>query len=257
MQSVQGLRIVVTRALHQSEEIVSRLELLGAEVISLPMVAIAEPADPVPLRQAAQRWTEYDWIVFTSANAVSAFAAALDLAQAHVAQPRVAAIGGVTRQAAERAGFAVTLMPDKAVSEGLADAFLGEDLRGSRILIPSAAVTRNVLAAELTTVGATVQEVEAYRNVIPPGSREKALTVFRPPYPDWVTFASASAFEHLVELVGIEALRETKIATIGPITSEAVRNGGLVVHAEARVASTDGIVDALYRAATEETGNDT
>jgi uroporphyrinogen-III synthase len=241
MATLQGVGIVVTRAAHQAEELAGPLRALGADVILLPVIGIAAPLDPNPLREALEHANSYDWIIFTSANAVHAFSGH----GGSLADLRVAAIGSATREAAEAAGLPVRLVPDKYVAESLIEAFGGEQLRGSRILIPSAAITRDIIPPALRKLGARVDVVEAYRNVIPPEAADMAGEIFKPPYPDWITFTSSSAVDHLVELTGTEPLRKSKIATIGPITSKTVSKYGLEVAAEAPVQTVEGIVDAV------------
>jgi uroporphyrinogen-III synthase len=241
MRTLQGLRIVVTRAAHQAEELAEPLRALGAGVILLPVIGIAPPLDTGPLHATMKNASSYDWVIFTSANAVSAFAG-----QAQpTAKLRAAAIGSATREAAESAGFSVELMPEKYVAESLVEAFAGTNLSGRRILIPSAAVTRDVIPPALRKLGAHVDVVEAYRNVIPTEAADLSRRVFQPPYPDWVTFTSSSAVDHLIELTGRKSLRESKIATIGPVTSKTVRKYGLEVSAEAAIQSVGGIVEAV------------
>lgn len=233
-----GIRIVVTRAAHQAEELAAPLRELGAEVILLPVIEIAPPADAKPLEQARARGPQYDWIVFTSANAISAFGT---IAQG---QARVATVGAATREFAERHGFKVSVTPEKYVAESLVESF-GSHLAGQRILIPSAAVTRDVVPTELRKRGALVDVVEAYRNLIPEDAASRALEVFRDPLPRWVTFASSSAVDNLVQLVGVPVLRNILIATIGPVTSRTVQKHDLVVAAEARIHTVEGLVHAL------------
>ncbi|MBV8867144.1 MAG: uroporphyrinogen-III synthase [Acidobacteriaceae bacterium] len=244
MCNLVGIRIVVTRATHQAEELASPLRELGADVILAPVIGIAAPADPAPLREAAAQCDEYDWIIFTSANAVTAFAAELPQPRPSCAA-RVAAIGASTRKAAEDSGFAVAVVPAEYVAESLVEALGTQHLMGARILIPSAAVTRDVAPQALRKLGARVETVEAYRNVIPSGSKERIAEVFTEPYPDWVTFASSSAAENTLKLSGREALQRVKVATIGPITSGTVRKLGLTVAAEARVHNAAGLVEAI------------
>jgi uroporphyrinogen-III synthase len=242
VRPLEGRRIVLTRAAHQSEELAHPLRELGAEVILLPTIGIAAPADPEPLRRSAARCDEYDWIIFTSVNAVTAFRAELSELPG---KAQIAAVGEATRDAAEERGFTVMLTPEKYVSEALVEAFGEHKLNGHRILIPSAAVTREVVAAELRKLGAEVEVVEAYRNVLPPEAVEQAPTVFREPFPDWVVFASPSAVDNLVHIVGREPLGRLNIASIGPVTSEAVRKHGLKVAAEASIHSVRGLVRAI------------
>src|SRR4051812_20857243 len=159
MASLKGLRIVVTRAAHQAEELASPLRRLGAEIILLPVIEIGPPADVRPLQTAASRANEYDWIVFTSQNSVDAFASRARLSKGQ--KFKTAAIGRATREAAERAGLRVHLVPEKYVAENLTEAFASEDLRAKQVLIPSAAVTRDVIPRELEKRGAIVTVVEA------------------------------------------------------------------------------------------------
>ena len=247
MGVLTGLRIVVTRAAHQAEELARPLRERGAEPILLPVIAIGPPADPKPLQQSAAQANDYDWIIFSSANAISAFAACLRH-PARALKPRIAAIGVATRQAAEEHGFSVTVTPEKFVAESLLQALQAENLNGSRILIPCAAVTRDVIAPELRRRGARVDVIEAYRNLLPPEAAQEAAKIFRNPYPDWVTFASSSAVHNLVRLIGTDALRNVKIAGIGPVTSETIRQYGLEIAAEAAVHTVEGLVEAIIRA---------
>jgi uroporphyrinogen-III synthase len=246
--SLAGQRIVVTRAVDQAEELARPLRELGAEVILVPAIAIVGPADSAPLREAAAQCDSYDWIIFSSANAVLFFAAELPLPRVSC-RARVATVGAATRQAAEEQGFVVSLMPEKYVAESLVEALSDEDLGGRRVLIPSAAVTRDVLRNELRKRGAVVDVVEAYRNVLPADLRERAEAVFREPYPDWATFTSSSAFENLLAVVDAEKLRQVRIATIGPVTSETVRKYGFTVAAEASPHTVEGLVAGISQAA--------
>lgn len=251
MLPLEGRRIVVTRAAHQAESLAAPLRKLGAEVIFLPVIAIGPPTDPGPLREAARRAVEYDWIIFTSTNAVEAFSVAHALVRAAsrlVSTPghhRIAAIGSATRHAAEQHGFAVALTPEKYNAESLVEAFGSEPLEGRRILIPSSAIARDTVSSTLTARGAHVDVVEAYRNVIPASAADRAAEIFRDPLPHWVTFASPSAVENLIELTGPNPLHQVKIATIGPTTSECARKHGLTVAAEASPSTVDGLVQAI------------
>jgi uroporphyrinogen-III synthase len=244
MRNLDGQRVVVTRAVHQAEELAGPLRERGAEVVLLPVIAIAPPADLYPLELAAAQVDRFDWIVFTSANAINAFAAALGR-EPDTVEARIATVGAATQAAAQRAGFNVSLTPDRYVAEALIESFEAEKLNERRILIPSAAVTRDVVAPALRARGATVEIVEAYRNVIPETAAARAWEVFREPFPDWVTFASTSAVENLVRLAGAHKLARVKIASIGPVTSSAVSAHGLEVAAEAAPHTVPGLVASI------------
>jgi uroporphyrinogen-III synthase len=243
MPSLSGLRIVVTRAAQQAEQLAAPLRKLGAEVLLLPVIGIAPPRDPAPLRKAVTQYGDYDWIVFSSANAVNAFVA--ELPAQHSYRARVATVGAATRTAAERNGLTVDLVPEKYVAESLIEALGAQNLAGKRVLIPSAAVTRDVVPPALRQLGAQVEVVEAYRNVIPIDAAERVNEVFREPFPDWVTFASPSAVDNTIELAGIEPLQRIKLASIGPVTTETLRRHNLFCTAEADPHDIEGLVYAI------------
>src|SRR5947209_1376143 len=144
MRTLEGLRVVVTRAPHQGEQLATLLREVGAEVILLPLIAIAPPLNSEPLHDAAVHSNEYDWIIFTSANAVAAFADQIP-ERPQTWKARIATVGAATRDAAEARGFPVDVTPIEYVAESLLEALSGEDLNHLRVLIPSAAVTRDVV----------------------------------------------------------------------------------------------------------------
>jgi uroporphyrinogen-III synthase len=238
-------RVVVTRAAHQAEELAAPLRANGFTVLLAPMIGIAPPTDPGPLSRAAQNCNTYNWIVFTSANAVSAFAAA----GAIVTVP-IATVGAATKKAVHAQGWPVAITPENYVAESLIKAFSSYDLVDSRILIPTAAVTRDVVPPALRLRGAHVDVVEAYRNTAPEEASARAKEIFREPYPDWVTFASASSVENLLAILGPNPLSQVRIASIGPITSGAVRKYGLAVAVEPDEHTIPGLLKALITANT-------
>ena len=243
MGSLRGLRVVVTRAAHQAEELTRPLSALGAEVLLLPMIEIAPAKDLQPLQQSAANCNRYDWIIFTSTNAVASFASALPPAIS--CEASIATVGEATRQACEQHGLSVLLMPAKYVAESLVEAFQDVDLNGKRVLIPSAAVTRDVVPAELRKRGALVEVVEAYRNVVPADAPSRVQQILREPYPDWVLFASSSAVTNLVKLAGAERLNRMRIATIGPATTTTAQDLAVRVTVEARTHDVPGLVHAI------------
>jgi uroporphyrinogen III methyltransferase/synthase len=115
------------------------------------------------------------------------------------------------------------------------------------MLLPRAAVARDLIPRELAGRGAQVDVLEAYRTELPELAGVHAREVFSTPQ-DWVTFTSASTVRNLVAAAGLEALRGVRIASIGPVTSEAVRRAGLTVAVEARSFTLDGLIEAILSA---------
>ena len=118
MPSLAGLRVVVTRAEHQSEGLAAAFERAGARVELLPLLEVVPPADPRPLERAAAEAGSYDWIVFTSANAVEAF---LSLTGPLPPSVRIAAVGPATAEALRGFGISPHLTAGKAEAEGLVE----------------------------------------------------------------------------------------------------------------------------------------
>jgi len=243
-----GQRIVVTRDRSQAGDLADPLESLGAEALLLPVIEIREAADPQPLQNAIARLESYDWLIFTSANGVRYFVDALDKSARDLRSltSRVCAIGPATKAAVEALHIKVDLMPKEYVAESLVEAFAGENLESSRILLPRAAVARDLVPRELGRRGATVDVVEAYQTVVPADLAERARGILdRKPH--WITFTSSSTVTNFIAAAGTEALHRMKIASIGPITSATLREHRIEPTVEAQPHTVGGLVDALTR----------
>ena len=237
-----GRRIVVTRAREQASELVQRLRDLGADTIELPAITIADPADGgAALRDAAGRLARYDWVVFTSASAVERFLPLLRDAR-DFAGTRIAAIGPGTAAALARRNLVADLVPERFVAEALLEAL--SPRAPGRVLLPRAAVARDVLPQGLRAAGFLVDVVEAYRTTAVPPSPAVVEAAARA---DAVTFTSSSTVTRFLELAGREALPPT-VACIGPVTAETARKHGLSVDVVAPVHTIDGLVAALTSA---------
>jgi uroporphyrinogen III methyltransferase/synthase len=248
--SLFGKRIVVTRAKGQAEALSARLRALGADVVELPTIEIRPAADYGPLDQAIASLARYDWLIFTSANGVRFFLDRLDQSAADLrsVRARICAIGPATRAAVEALHLKVDLMGKEYVAEGLVEAFAAYDLTGKRVLLPRAAVARDVVPVELTRRGAHVDVVEAYRTVIPDEAAEHARALFTASrWPDCITFTSSSTVQNFVAVAGVAALAGVKAVSIGPVTTKTARGLGIKVAAEAQPFTVDGLVSAILR----------
>ncbi|HKT79042.1 MAG TPA: uroporphyrinogen-III C-methyltransferase [Vicinamibacterales bacterium] len=233
-----GRRILVTRPKHQAPELVELLEALGAETIEAPMIRILPPEDPEPLEQACRTASRFDWIVFTSANAVDAFmsrlfASPLDIRALH--GPKLCAVGPATAERLARHGLKVDLVPSEYKAEGVSQALaVGSNLNGAKVLLPRADIGRELIANDLRQLGADVTEVIAYRTVATEADREGDPDVYGLLLErkiDVVTFASASAVRNFVNLLGPEPaadlLSTTTVAAVGPVTANAAAKYGI------------------------------
>ena len=249
-----GKRVVVTRARSQASALSSRLDALGAAVIEIPAIEICPAADYGPLDCAIAELETYDYLIFTSANGVSHFVERMDLSACdfRALRARICAIGPATRAAVEALHLKVDLMGKEYVAEGLLAAFAGHDLAGKRVLLPRAAVARDLVPAELARRGAQVDVVEAYRTVLPDLRGALPLTEAGLLDCDCVTFTSSSTVQNFVALAGQESLAGVPVASIGPITTRTARDLGIEVTAEAREFTIDGLVEAVRRVCEDE-----
>jgi uroporphyrinogen-III synthase len=152
----------------------------------------------------------------------------------------------------------VDLMGREYVAEGLLKAFEAHDLAGSRVLLPRAAVARDLVPMELARRGAQVDVVEAYRTVTPSDAGEQIARVFQAARkPDCITFTSSSTVQNFVALAGAQALVGVKVASIGPVTTGTARSLGIEVTTEAKSFTVDGLVEAVLGLYTEVTPRST
>jgi uroporphyrinogen III methyltransferase / synthase len=246
-----GKRIVVTRAQDQAGELSERLRSLGADAIELPVISIQPPQDSAPLDRAIAHLGDYDWLIFTSVNAVRSFVEHLDRSPLDLRslKAKICAIGPATRRAIEDLHLKVDLMPAEYIAESLIAALAAEQLSGKRILLPQAAVARDVIPVELSKLGAKVDVVEAYYNAVPEDTSSRAKEIFAAgTKPHWITFTSSSTVDNTISAAGPAALDGVRIASIGPVTSSTVRKHGLNVDVEAKNFTLDGVIQAILEA---------
>jgi uroporphyrinogen III methyltransferase / synthase len=218
-----------------------RMRELGAEVVALPAIRIEPPESTAPLDEALVKLGSYDWVVFTSQNAVHAvferlWAAARD---ARVfGKARVCAIGEETARVLRHRGVVADLVPAEAQAEGLVAAFAAEDVQGRRFLLPRAAEARETFPEALRLRGAQVDVVAAYRTV-------RATDVqFEGPV-DAALFLSGSQVTSFFDLFDARTLAGAVVGAIGPVTADALRKRGVTVQVMPRKHSSAALVDAL------------
>lgn len=239
-QPLRGRTVVVTRSEAQAPALVDLLHGLGATTIQLPAVRIVGPADGgAGLEAAAGQLGNYDWVVFTSVNAVERFFPLLGRPPA-TDRARIAAIGAGTAAALADAGLTVDLVPERFVAESLLEVFPAPGGR-RRVLLPRAAVARDVLPDGLRAAGWEVDVVEAYRTE---RVRQDAGSLATAAGADAVTFTSASSVGGYLEAAGMDAVPPV-VACIGPVTAAAATAHGLEVHVVPDVHTMAALAEAL------------
>ncbi|HVS04295.1 MAG TPA: uroporphyrinogen-III synthase [Thermoanaerobaculia bacterium] len=251
-----GTRVVVTRAESQTAELRGLLAAAGASVEPLPLLAVVPPDEPALLTAARRGLTAYHWVVFTSANAVSAL---LDAPPAELPSrwPRVAAVGSATAAELQGRGIEVDLVPGAPRAEGLLAELLPRLTPGERVLLPQAEDARPLLADGLRQAGVAVDVVIAYGKRLPAQAAARFAQLFATGPLGWVTFTSPStarAFAGLAAEAWRRRRQTLRAASIGPVTSRALRQLGVPRErvAEAAAPTAAALVAAIVAAAGTE-----
>jgi len=249
-----GTCVLVTRAPHQAAALAEPLAGLGAEVLVAPMIDTIDPTDWAPADAAIGQLASYDWVVLTSTNAVDRLfgrMADLGVGDGALAGVRIAVVGAATAQRLEERGITPDLVPADFRAEGLIEAFRAAGAgHGMRFLLPRAASAREILPDTLRADGAEVEVVTVYRTV-PAQPDPVVIERLRAGEVDVVTFTSPSTVRHFitwVESAGLDAgvvLGRAAAASIGPVTSEALRARGHAVPVEAHESTMSSLVDAI------------
>jgi uroporphyrinogen III methyltransferase/synthase len=234
-----GRRIVVTRSREQSLDFVEMLEELGAEPIQAPAIRIAPPEDVEAIDRVIAEIGSFDWLIFTSANAVDHFMHRVLEGPGDVRDlkgVRICTVGPSTAGRLGRFGIKVDLTPPEFRADAIRDALRAHGpIAGRRFLLPHADIARDVLGEELRRAGAAeVIQVTAYRTVQEAGTRDGDPDIYRMLLDrkiDAVTFTSASTVRNFVKMLGEEPaadlLKDTVVASIGPVTAEAAQVLGI------------------------------
>ncbi len=246
-----GKRIVVTRTRHQAGGLTKQLSKLGADVIELPTIKIVEPKNLLEFGELVQDCYTYDWIVFSSPNGVEAFFKMfykLYSDARSIGPAKIAVIGPGTAEKVKEYHMAVDLMPEKKfVAEGLIEKFKKDEaMEHLKVLWVRAEEAREVIAEGLNKMGAIVDEALAYRTVPERDDNQAAIARMTEEGADVITFTSSSTVECFFAL-GLELPKGVKIASIGPVTTDALKERGLKPHIEAQEYSIPGLIKAIEK----------
>jgi uroporphyrinogen-III synthase len=197
---LEGKRILVTRAAHQAGKLSEGLRALGAEPVEVPVLEIQPPESYEALDDALTHLGRYDWLIFTSANAIPIIHVRLidlDVPSSSI-HAQVAAIGNATAQAVDALlHLKVSITPPEYVAESLV-AQLAPQIGGKRVLLARAAIARDLIPDALRAAGAEVDVVDAYTNVLPAAAPEQLRNALAEGI-DAATFTSSSSVTHLAD----------------------------------------------------------
>ncbi len=253
-----GKRIVITRSRDQARELADELEQLGAQTIEAPIFRLAPAEDPEAIDRAAASVDAFQWVIFTSANAVTRFFAAL------LSGPRdmralgnvsICAIGPTTADRLEARGVKPdVVMPEVRMDEIVEALGAAGSLDSQHVLIVRPDFLRDTLAGELARHGATVTDLVAYRTASASPESAEAQDIYRQLLEgrvDAVTFTSPTAVSRFANLIGSEQaadlLNTTVVAALGPVTAEAAEQLGITATVVPDRFTIDAFVSALVQ----------
>lgn len=245
-----GKNIMVTRTRAQNSSLVDKIIDLGGNPIEVPTIKIEKIQDNKLLENEIKNIIDYSYLILTSKNGVDIFFDKLNemnLDCRTLANIKVCAIGSATAKAIEERGIKPDIVPKKFVAE-----YLYEDIKDlltseDKILIPRAKNARDYLVEKLNEI-CNVVEVYTYETVIDNSKKEEILELLTDNTVDYVTFASSSAASNFVEIIGkenIDKLENTRIISIGPITSNTIKDLKLDIYKESEEATIDSMIGTM------------
>jgi uroporphyrinogen III methyltransferase / synthase len=240
-----GKKIVVTRTREQASALAEKLSDMGAEAIEFPTIVIKKKGDLSKLAKAIDNLNQYEWLIFTSQNAVDIF---FDAVREKAKDARclsglkIAAIGPATAKKLAAYFIVPDLVPSEYIAEEIINAMKQIGIKDKRILLPCAAEARPALKDGLTDLGAKVDRIELYDTMIPNDIPEDALSDIA--LADMITFTSSSTVKNFFKIV---KNTKAKLACIGPVTADALKSLGHSPDIIASEYTIDGLVEAIVK----------
>lgn len=242
-------RILVTRARAQSSVLSEKIRQLGGEAVEFPLIRIEETNDPF-LSKVIQEISNYNWLVFTSQNGVEYFMDALFASGKDarcLAGIKVAAVGNATEESLKQRGVCPDLIPERFVAESLLESMVPLINQSDQILLVQGAQARPLLREGLEKL-AKVSDLAIYKTVKESQWKQGDLTKYLEENKvDAITFTSSSTVNHLMEAYDgeLSQLQKIPLVSIGPVTTESIKEFGLQPAKEASPHNIDGLVQAL------------
>ena len=247
---LRGKKFLITRATHQAAEASRLVQSRGGIPVTLPLIELRPCGHASGVESVLRRVFAFDWVVFTSVNAVHFTfkkMGEMGLDARTFGAARVCAVGPKTAAELAARGIRADVVPDEYVAEALVQALTAvAELKGTSVLIPRAKVAREVVPRALESRGARVEVLPLYENMRPAVYPEEALVALAAGNLDLVTLASSSAARNYAALCAERNIDPTAVpcAVIGPVTRATAEEHGLPVAVEAAEYTLEGLLDA-------------
>ena len=251
-----GRRVVVTRAREQAGKLKVMLEKAGAEVLELPLIEVKPACEKEVVAEVLSCIASYEWVLFTSANGVREFFNLFFRAFSDIRSfgpMRIACVGAATAKEVEKFNLEVELVPEDSTAENLAKALVDTDsLDSANVLVVTGNRNREVLVKLLEEIGRAIVDVmPLYETDYADVEKAPALDYYRSHGADVIVFTSSSTVDSFAEQEDVLTLREGARkpihCSIGPITSESLKDNGLSVDLESPKSSLESVVETLVK----------
>lgn len=245
-----GKKVLITRPKHQATGLSRLLEREGAQVLEAPAIEIIPNSREV--NSVIKELIDFDWLVFSSANGVSAFFQGLEnkgLDSRALFPSKVCAIGPATSQALASRGIKADLIPSDYTTRGILASFRMKRIRGKAFLLVRADIATSELEEELERRGAMVTRLSVYKTVLASAMDEEVKRELLKGSIDIIIFTSASTVKGFINLVGknIKNIRVPVVACIGPVTAAMAKDLGFKVDVMAKEHTIEGLIEALKK----------
>lgn len=252
MSLIKGKKILVTKSADECGAVFNNLVSQGAEIIYFPTIKILPKYHELDLSDLIINADQFEFVVFTSANAVDIFSMLVNEYRPDLSRTKVAAVGRTTAEACRSHGIYVHLIPDEFSAKGLIDKFSGLELIGKKILIPGSSISRGELKIGLSELGAEVVTLPIYDVIyIEPCETKIEFDSIKNHRPDIYVFTSPSSFNGFIKIVGEQNLNNyfsnKLICAIGNTTEEAIRKNGFIVNIVPQTFSLKGVAETITK----------
>ena len=246
-----GRRVVVTRTREQASRLTQRLAQLGADVLEIPTIRIVPVALGEKERKRLEAFSDhFDWVIFTSPNAVDLFFSEYFLQQTDLrklGKVKIGAVGPATAQKLDDLHLCVDLQPEIYTMEKLAESFAEKAVRSVRFCLPHGRLADPFLGRHLREQGGVVEEWTLYDTRPETADLTGARARYLREGAHWITFTSSSTAEnwHTLRLQPDPGAPRPKAVSMGPVTSATLRELGYEIAAESPASNLEALVATI------------
>jgi uroporphyrinogen III methyltransferase / synthase len=232
-----GKNIIVTRSRTQSSSLVEKIMELGGNPIEMPTIRIEKIEKNLELENEINNIKNYNYIILTSQNGVNIFFDKLNemnLDLRVLGNIKICAVGPATAKELKNRGIIADIIPERFVAEAMYDKLKDILSSNDKVLVPRGANSRDFLVDKLSEI-CIVKEVHTYKTVIKDRNKQEIISLLNEENVDYITFTSSSTVSNFIDIIGrdnIDKLKNTKVISIGPITSNTAKDLGVEVYKE-------------------------